>query len=208
MGDRRARKELKRKRRMRAGPGASTPPKERPLVKRVPERRAQGAPTVKVDPGGVAACGECTLCCKVLGIEIRGGERRLSDLTEDGNKPIDEWCLHCSQEHGCRIYEEDDKPIACADFECWWLQSQRTDMKMPLEERPDKVRGVLVSNPDGVVTVNVSVEDHGAWRRGKLSKMIGRLDRAGLVVFAACGDERYAVSDEAVKLVERGVKIE
>lgn len=159
---------------------------------------------VTIDPEGFASCGECTLCCKLLGIKQKEGERKLSDTTDDGHKPIGEWCLHCDRAEGCKIYEEEDKPQVCSDFECWWLQSQRTTEPMDPDYRPDRLHAVIVSN-ERTITINVPEHRDGSWNRGKLRKIIQALDAAGLVVIVSMGQKvRRAVSRAAADMVKRG----
>jgi len=156
---------------------------------------------VKNDPTKVASCGGCTACCKVMGAKVEEGERRLSDSMEDGSKPPGEWCVHCALGGaGCTIYTEPDKPEVCDTFECWWLQSQRTDSPMAENLRPDKSRGIFVSQDD-IVTLNVDKAYWGNWRKGILSQVILTLGRAGLPVFVVCGQDRYAVSPAAAQMV-------
>ena len=52
------------------------------------------------------ACGDCTLCCKVMAIE---------ELA----KPAGQWCRHCKPGRGCLIY--DSRPAECSAFDCLWL---------------------------------------------------------------------------------------
>jgi len=53
------------------------------------------------------ACGNCSLCCKLLAI---------AEL----NKPIDTWCPHARPGRGgCSIYP--DRPTNCRGFTCGWL---------------------------------------------------------------------------------------
>lgn len=71
-----------------------------------------------------AQCGECKLCCKVLGVP---------DVTTPGT-----WCTHCDIHgaKGCTIY--DTRPGNCRDFECGWL----TNNGAP-ELRPDRIHIVV-----------------------------------------------------------------
>lgn len=199
--DNRERKRERRRKRLakRAKPTGGTPPSEKPLSKRVP---------LRPDPTAVAACGDCTLCCDVLGIKVEEGERRLSEKSEDGSLPPNEPCRFCSKEDGCAIYEEPDRPEPCRSFECWWLQSQRTNLKMPVAQRPDYLGAVIVGNDDtGTVTFNVPVDRHGEWNiPGRMADLIRSLDSAGLAVFVACGDYQSAVSRAAVAMIERAQK--
>lgn len=54
------------------------------------------------------ACGNCTLCCKLVPID-----------TEELTKPGGEWCPHCKIGKGCGIYAE--RPLACRTWTCMWL---------------------------------------------------------------------------------------
>jgi len=71
----------------------------------------------------MAECGECTMCCKLLGV---------SELA----KPSGLWCQHCTPGRGCQIY--DARPSTCRDFECGWLASDG-----PPELRPDKIHLIV-----------------------------------------------------------------
>ncbi len=70
------------------------------------------------------ACDGCTACCKT------------HEIREVLKKPVGEWCVHCHQGKGCRIYET--RPRPCKNYECAWAQGHGTE-----EERPDKC-GVVV----------------------------------------------------------------
>jgi hypothetical protein len=58
-------------------------------------------------PARQRQCGDCSLCCKLLGVpEI--------------DKPRGEWCRHCRPgSGGCSIY--DDRPPICRGYLCAWL---------------------------------------------------------------------------------------
>jgi hypothetical protein len=69
------------------------------------------------------SCGDCRLCCRVLGVD------------EIGKEP-GAWCGHaCST--GCAIYAA--RPGQCRDFVCSWLAGQFRD-----EDRPDRSKLVVV----------------------------------------------------------------
>ena len=76
-------------------------------------------------------CGECTLCCKVMGIQ-----------EGDFHKPKDVWCPHAKKGHGCGIYAT--RPTKCADFQCLWLSGDG-----PSEKRPDRIHGFFTMTTDG-----------------------------------------------------------
>ncbi|MCP3388751.1 hypothetical protein NLM27_08155 [Bradyrhizobium sp. CCGB12] len=91
------------------------------------------------------ACGDCTLCCKVMAIEALA-------------KPVNAWCQHCGPGRGCAIYA--GRPTECEDFACLWLASD------PLDERwkPNRSKLVLTTSEDGIeVRCDPGFPD--AWRR-------------------------------------------
>lgn len=91
------------------------------------------------------ACGDCTLCCKVMAIE---------ELA----KPVGSWCPHCKAGQGCRIYPE--RPGECRSFRCLWLVNDLLDQHW----KPSKSRFVLTTSDDGIeVRCDPGFPD--AWRR-------------------------------------------
>ena len=70
------------------------------------------------------SCGSCTACCHTLSIEELG-------------KPAFSECAHANNAEcgGCDIYE--DRPSACHNFRCMWLDGHLSE-----EDRPDKL-GVI-----------------------------------------------------------------
>ncbi|MET0295424.1 MAG: YkgJ family cysteine cluster protein [Phenylobacterium sp.] len=93
------------------------------------------------------SCGECGLCCKLLGVKAI-------------DKPQHSWCPHFKRAQGCRIYPE--RPQACADFVCYWLRAPNLDEAW----RPDRSGFVLHVSEQGT-TLNIEVDPAraGAWRR-------------------------------------------
>ena len=49
------------------------------------------------------SCQDCTLCCKLLFVEVL-------------EKPRAVWCPHCDQKRGCKIYA--NRPEPCQSFYC------------------------------------------------------------------------------------------
>jgi len=91
------------------------------------------------------ACGDCTLCCKVMAIE---------ELA----KPVGSWCPHCRPGRGCRIYP--DRPGECRSFRCLWLVNDLLDQHW----KPSKSRFVLTTSEDGIeVRCDPGFPD--AWRK-------------------------------------------
>ncbi len=71
---------------------------------------------------GGRSCGDCTLCCKLIGIP-------------ELEKPPGTWCLRCTIGKGCQIY--DTRPEACRNFRCAWLADE-DGVLFSEAERPDK----------------------------------------------------------------------
>jgi hypothetical protein len=70
-------------------------------------------------------CGECSLCCKL--VLVREDETGFL-------KPEGEWCKH-STKKSCKIYE--DRPKACSNFSCVWLNGAGDD-----KHRPDRSKAL------------------------------------------------------------------
>jgi len=75
-------------------------------------------------------CGECRQCCTTA--EVVSGTWR-----KEAHKPCEHLC-----KKGCGIYF--DRPRACAEYKCLWLQSQGGNRPMPATMRPDRL-GIIFS---------------------------------------------------------------
>ena len=53
------------------------------------------------------SCADCTMCCKLLAIDVL-------------DKPRGTWCPSCDQKRGCTIYET--RPDPCRGFYCGYLR--------------------------------------------------------------------------------------
>jgi len=96
------------------------------------------------------ACGDCTLCCKVMAIE-------------ELSKPAGQWCRHCKPGSGCQIY--DGRPAECRYFNCLWLIDQRFGPHW----KPNKSKLVLTTSEDGIeVRCDPTFPD--AWAQGAVSR--------------------------------------
>jgi hypothetical protein len=104
-------------------------------------------------------CGDCSLCCKVLGIP-------------ELNKPKDEWCPNFAAGIGCRIYA--DRPPSCHNFACRWLNDATMGpewkpslCKMVIERRrtivilPDREEDLGVIGPDARIALERVMTPHG-----------------------------------------------
>ncbi len=97
--------------------------------------------------GGERSCGECGMCCKLMGVEALA-------------KPPHAWCGHFRKGAGCAIYA--DRPKACADYACYWLQAKH----LGPEWRPDRARFVLHREDGGQrLVVEVDPARPDAWRK-------------------------------------------
>lgn len=95
----------------------------------------------------VKSCGDCTLCCKLLGVAAL-------------DKPAGQWCAHVRCGAGCGIYAQ--RPPACRSFQCLWSGAEGLDERW----RPDRAKFVLFTEQDGR-RLNVVVDPGfpAAWRR-------------------------------------------
>ena len=122
-------------------------------------------------------CGSCTACCRVFDIPAI-------------KKPAGVWCTHCDIGNGCTIYEE--RPSACVEFECLWLQSQsREDPRERLVAamRPDRSKVVFAPSTDPQVMAALTMPGTPtAWRRNDVRSVIELLVKGGYRV--VCGAAR------------------
>lgn len=129
-------------------------------------------------PLALKSCGECSLCCKLLGIQAL-------------DKPPGSWCPHFKRHAGCGIYH--DRPAACASFECLWLDSANLDDRW----RPDRAHFVMFTEQDGRrLNVVVDAAHPTAWRRepyySRIKAMSARA-HDGYELLVSIGDRRIVV---------------
>ncbi|MFO1013204.1 MAG: YkgJ family cysteine cluster protein [Caulobacteraceae bacterium] len=107
---------------------------------------SDATPLQPLQPAPNKSCGDCGLCCKLLGIEA---------ISKEPGK----WCAHFRRGSGCGIYS--DRPTACAGFHCLWLTSDRLDDMW----RPNKAGFVMFPEQDGR-RLNVVVDESKplAWK--------------------------------------------
>ena len=92
------------------------------------------------------ACGDCTMCCKLLAIEAL-------------RKPVGAWCAHCDAGKGCRIY--DGRPQECRDYYCAYL----TWPDVAEAWRPSRSKIILDFDPTGQsLRAHVDPGRPGAWK--------------------------------------------
>lgn len=117
------------------------------------------------------SCGECTLCCKVMGVpELK--------------KAPAQWCSSCDRGKGCTVYET--RPPSCQNFRCFWLMNDN----FPDEFRPDRI-GALASfndTPDSVV-LHTDPARPKALRKPETRALIEALQNTYAKVFVVNGKE-------------------
>ena len=111
-------------------------------------------------PESQRQCGDCSLCCKVLGIP-------------ELEKPKDSWCPNFTAGIGCRIYV--DRPPSCHNFSCRWLN----DPSMGPEWKPSTCKMVVDSKPS-LFVVHVDPAVTQPWRAEPYFSVLKRLSAQGL----------------------------
>ena len=109
---------------------------------------------------GPRQCGDCSLCCKLLGIP-------------ELEKPKDSWCPNFAAGAGCRIYA--GRPPSCRNFVCRWL----SDESMGPEWKPNICKMVVDSKP-GLFVVHVDPAASRPWRDEPYYSVLKRLAAQGL----------------------------
>jgi hypothetical protein len=80
-------------------------------------------------------CGECTLCCRLIGIN-ECNEGRETDFPF--YKPADTNCKHCLPGRGCEIVGTAHFPSLCKGYSCLWKDPRF----LPEAYRPDKIGAI------------------------------------------------------------------
>lgn len=147
------------------------------------------------------SCGECNLCCKLLGVE---------ELSKRPNT----WCSHVKLGEGCGIYET--RPHSCREFSCMWLLSPDA----PEEARPDRVHGFFAhlesanpeippdQRPKGIlISLYVDPGYPLAHTEGWLLRGARDLQRRGFRVLTIVGKKGFARMPngwQQVRMIPRG----
>lgn len=114
----------------------------------------------RVVPG--RACGSCSLCCKVVGVE-------------ELNKPLGVWCVHAKKSDGCAIYQA--RPQSCRTFMCQWLLAEG----LGPEWKPDRAKFALLKSGGGRhLTAFVDPGSPGAWRRSPYYETLKQWAKLGI----------------------------
>jgi uncharacterized protein len=115
----------------------------------------------------VSTCGDCTLCCKVIGVKSL-------------DKPRDKWCRHCTKKL-CTIYDE--RPDDCRQFDCVWLKMET----LPDEFRPDRC-GFIITAMSSNKAVEMQIDQTSARLDRRLPAAIDYFRGKGLRVVELRGD--------------------
>jgi uncharacterized protein len=130
-------------------------------------------------------CGECTLCCRLLGVH------------ELDKEPLIE-CKHCSASVGCKIYKE--RPNECKDFNCAWLLGETpeelkpskswvvlSDLKVDIERL-----GLEYAEDRKIVVVYVDPDHPKAHKTGKMELYLDQLLAKGVeLIVVENGEKKY-----------------
>ncbi|NEX92118.1 YkgJ family cysteine cluster protein [Caulobacter sp. 17J65-9] len=124
------------------------------------------------------SCGDCSLCCKLLGIA--------SIAKEPGS-----WCGHYRRGSGCGIYA--DRPGECRAFMCEWLLSK----DFGDEWRPDRAKFVMqYEEKTNRLSVVVDPAQPLAWKRepyyGGIKRLSERVEQ-GAQVIVCVGAQRIVI---------------
>lgn len=123
---------------------------------------------------GERICGHCTLCCRLPDIDALA-------------KPANQWCDHCREGQGCRIY--DRRPQLCRDFLCLW----RTDETLDAAWEPMRSR-MMVYCQGPQVTVLVDPDFPEIWKQAPYAETLSHWARErGQYVIVFVGDAVFKI---------------
>ena len=92
------------------------------------------------------SCNDCTLCCKLLLVEVL-------------EKPRAVWCPHCDQKRGCKIYA--DRPEPCQSFYCGYRRIADLDDRW----KPAKAKFLInYETAHNRIAIHVDPTRPDAWR--------------------------------------------
>jgi uncharacterized protein len=123
------------------------------------------------------ACGECSLCCKVL---------EIAELAKSAGK-LCEHCLNAGSGR-CGIYA--NRPQVCRDYECSW----KGDREMSPRLRPDRTGTILMEDPDSDEYRAVcDPEKPFAWLTPLVFKHLVAMAKSGRIVVAKAGLKSWRI---------------
>jgi len=121
------------------------------------------------------ACGDCSLCCKVMAIP---------EIPKDDGV----WCQHiCKNHKGCGIYET--RPQVCRDFLCMWRMGMTGPGTSPKHMRPDRCGVVFGQGTrEDIIGAYVDPARPNAWRKPRVWEVIENLVMADFNVVLSAVD--------------------
>jgi len=131
-------------------------------------------------------CGDCTLCCKVLGIK-------------ELDKPPLVYCTHAIKDHGCAIYAT--RPESCQTFVCQWLISSW----LPEWAKPNKIHGVIGTTDNDENLILWEDPGYPGVASTKLKDILRIIVAAGQLIIVACGKKRTLLGNREAVLEEIGM---
>lgn len=147
-----------------------------------------------------AACDECDLCCRVIGVE-------------EIDKPRGHACPHlvAGKKGGgcCGIFER--QPESCRMFFCGWRASQYLSPKhrMPITMRPDHcgvVIGPIDEENESKIYLNVDPGRPDSWKDPDVLEYIKTYIRNGVEVVLYVGDAATTFSLDSPTVVRSHVQ--
>lgn len=123
------------------------------------------------------SCGDCGLCCKLMGV---------TEL----EKPAGKWCVHFRRGRGCDAYET--RPASCRVFNCTWLLTEALD-----ETWKPTTCGFLMHADDGRLIVECDPSRPHAWRADPYRRMLEGWASAGQEVLIFAGKRGLRLNPDA-----------
>jgi hypothetical protein len=145
-------------------------------------------------------CGRCTLCCKLLRIDVF-------------SKPRGIWCKHCDLGRGCRIYQS--RPDECRTFLCNYL-AIASGKQLYLDEHwyPADCKMVLYLEGGNCLAIHVDPSRPAAWQcepyRSQINSWAVDAAADGQQVIVYVGKRAIAIlpdGDEDLGIMEEGDRI-
>jgi hypothetical protein len=158
-------------------------------------------------------CGSCNLCCKLLHVPdigkpaqmkcwwttLHGGCLRQNEKPNpaavDHNEATGVFTLHPSEEG------KDLNLLACATFECLWLNSQKHEevsRRQPRHFRPDITHVVIgPQDPSDNMVLHIQVDPAhpDAWRAPEIATQLNEIIRGGARIGVNLGEISFELSE-------------
>lgn len=119
------------------------------------------------------ACGDCTVCCIVPGIDTREIQKSTGAV-----------CRHCSG-HGCAVY--DTRPQACREFFCAWMQMPGLDASWRPDQSGVFLQPIEIKGRDGLSLMLIADAVKTVRQSWFVDFVIAQLQQGRLLVLALPG---------------------